>query len=109
MKRTFSLILAFMLAITGLQAAERHRYNFNSAWKLSLGDDKNAMQANHNDSRWKTVTSPRAFNEDEAFQVLSTNIRTPSCGTESISPAKDSKAGRCSSSLRASDRPVGST
>lgn len=69
MKRTFSLILAFMLAITGLQAAERHRYNFNSAWKLSLGDDKNAMQANHNDSRWKTVTLPRAFNEDEAFRV----------------------------------------
>jgi len=47
----------------------RQTYNFNSDWKLQIGDIPNAQLAGFNDSFWKRVTLPHAFNEDEAFRV----------------------------------------
>ena len=47
----------------------RQTYNFNSDWKLQIGDIRNAQQADFDDSGWKAITLPRAFNEDEAFKV----------------------------------------
>ena len=47
----------------------RQTYNFNSAWKLQIGDISNAQEVNFNDASWKPVTLPHAFNEDEAFRV----------------------------------------
>jgi len=47
----------------------RQTYNFNSDWKLQVGDILNAQQTNFNDSGWKAITLPHAFNEDEAFRV----------------------------------------
>jgi beta-galactosidase len=47
----------------------RQTYNFNSSWKLKIGDIYNAQKPDFNDADWKLVTLPRAFNEDEAFRV----------------------------------------
>jgi hypothetical protein len=51
------------------QTPERVKYNFNSGWRLHIGDTPEAQQPAYNDGDWKTVTLPRAFNEDEAFRV----------------------------------------
>ncbi|MDL2241700.1 beta-galactosidase, partial [Bacteroidales bacterium OttesenSCG-928-L03] len=48
---------------------QRTKYNFNSAWKLSVGDKQGAEAVNYNDRDWQEVTLPHAFNEDEAFKV----------------------------------------
>lgn len=45
------------------------KYNFNSEWKLRIGDFPKAKDAKFDDSKWKQVTLPHAFNEDEAFKL----------------------------------------
>lgn len=50
-------------------ADAREKYNFNSDWKLQVGDITGADKAKFDDSSWKRVTLPHAFNEDEAFKV----------------------------------------
>ena len=48
--------------------ATRQKLNFNSAWRLQVGDFPDAVRANFDDSRWRQVTLPYAFNGDEAFR-----------------------------------------
>src|SRR5260221_5998816 len=59
-------------------AAPRVRYNFNPDWKLFVGDPTGAEKPDFDDSSWKSVTMPRAWNEDDAFRKdikdLSTGI-----------------------------------
>ncbi len=43
------------------------KYNFNPEWKLYFGDGTGWEKPDFNDSSWKSVTLPHAFNEDEAF------------------------------------------
>ncbi|RKD90951.1 glycoside hydrolase family 2 protein [Mangrovibacterium diazotrophicum] len=61
-----------------LAQSERQTYNFNPGWKLFVGDAEGAEKSDFDDSKWKTVTLPYAWNEDEAFkkdiQDLSTGI-----------------------------------
>ncbi|TFW34641.1 glycoside hydrolase family 2 protein [Massilia horti] len=52
--------------VTGAQAA-RSVYNFNSDWRLAVADPTDASQAAFDDSSWKKITLPRAWNEDDAF------------------------------------------
>jgi beta-galactosidase len=56
----------------------RAKYNFNSDWKLFVGDAKGAETADFDDGNWKQVTLPRTWNEDDAFRKdikdLSTGI-----------------------------------
>src|SRR6266516_728526 len=47
----------------------RSNYNFNSGWKLLVGDPKGAETPAFDDSAWKKVTLPHAWNEDAAFKV----------------------------------------
>lgn len=47
----------------------RTKYNFNSDWKLFVGDQKGAAAPQFDDSGWKAVTTPHAWNEDAAFRV----------------------------------------
>jgi len=58
--------------------AQRFRYNFNSGWKLNVGDISGAQKADFDDSDWREVTLPFAWNQDEAFKEdivdLSTGI-----------------------------------
>lgn len=67
-------IILFLLILVGISqyaAATdvRDKYNFNSEWLLHVGDVPEAKQARYEDSNWKKVTLPRAFNEDEAFRL----------------------------------------
>ena len=49
-------------------ASRRAEYNFNSGWKLFVGDPAGAEAVGFDDSAWKDVTLPRAWNEDDAFR-----------------------------------------
>ncbi len=54
------------------------KFNFNSGWKVKVGDVSGAEAAGFDDSGWKSVTTPYAWNEQDAFrksiQELSTGI-----------------------------------
>ncbi|MCM1137661.1 MAG: DUF4982 domain-containing protein [Muribaculum sp.] len=50
-------------------AMARERYNFNPEWRLQIGDFPEAARPNFDDSGWKKITLPHAFNEEEAFKV----------------------------------------
>ncbi len=70
MLRCSPLLLAFAtLAASALSAApNREQLDFNPAWKLHVGDVPAAAQPDFNDTAWKPVTLPRAWNEDSAFR-----------------------------------------
>src|SRR5215212_436974 len=60
-----------LLCAAVAQAAPRSprvKYNFNSGWKLFVGDPAGAEAPGFDDSTWKEVTLPRAWNEDDAFR-----------------------------------------
>lgn len=66
----FLLVLLFTAwAATDSHAFERKKYNFNSEWRLQIGDSQEAKNTKFDDSQWKPVTLPHAFNEDEAFKL----------------------------------------
>lgn len=78
------LPLMAIIAVTVLSSlaltptGPRPRYNFNSDWKLFVGDAAGAEKPDFDDSLWKPVTLPHAWNEDDAFRKdikdLSTGI-----------------------------------
>lgn len=76
MKRFF-LVAAIVFAAISLYG-QRVKYNFNPSWKVFVGDDANASSVGYDDSKWKQVTLPWAWNEDDAFKKdivdLSTGI-----------------------------------
>ena len=47
----------------------RMKYNFNAGWRVNVGDVSGAEAAGFNDAGWKQVTTPYAWNEDDAFKV----------------------------------------
>lgn len=73
MRKTILSIL-FLLPLLVAQAVNmpagnlRNTYNFNSDWKLVIGDLPNANLNDFEDAAWPSVTLPHAFNEDEAFR-----------------------------------------
>jgi beta-galactosidase len=73
--RIFSLLLIFVSSSAHLTWASnetnspRAVYNFNPGWKLFVGDPDDASRAGFDDSDWKSVTLPHAWNEDAAFRV----------------------------------------
>lgn len=71
MKRRILLFLLAFISISQYVGASdaRNKYNFNSDWLLSVGDTPEAQQVRFQDTDWKKVTLPRAFNEDEAFRL----------------------------------------
>lgn len=72
------IITSLLLLIVVAAAAQRVKYNFNSGWKLKVGDITGAEAINYDDAAWKNITLPRAWNEDDAFKKdivdLSTGI-----------------------------------
>ena len=63
-----ALLVAFcVLCLTA--SAQRIRYNFNRGWLLSIGDPAGASDPSFDDSTWKRVTLPHAWNEDFAYRV----------------------------------------
>ena len=63
MKQFVFLIVAFFTTIT--LPAQRQKYNFNPGWKVFVGNNADAYKNDFDDSRWKNVTLPYAWNEDE--------------------------------------------
>ena len=69
---TLFLLTASLLASEPIYpplASPRAMFNFNPGWRLFVGDPTNASAAEFNDSSWKPVTLPHAWNEDSAFKV----------------------------------------
>ena len=67
-----ALLLAANIALAETvvpPASPRATFNFNPGWKLFVGDSTNAAAADFDDSAWKPVTLPHAWNEDSAFKV----------------------------------------
>ena len=74
-----ALLLATAPSIaTAQRGGVRAKYNFNGGWRLFVGDPAGAHEPGFDDSAWKDVTLPRAWNEDDAFRKdikdLSTGI-----------------------------------
>lgn len=67
--RYILICLFIFMALGHIHAAEREKYNFNSDWKLKVGDIIQAEEVDYWDAEWKSVTLPHAFNEDEAFKL----------------------------------------
>lgn len=65
--RPVLLVLSLFL-LTTVEAVERKKCNFNSEWRLQIGDFPDAATTAFDDSRWRQVTLPYAFNGDEAFR-----------------------------------------
>ena len=64
----FAILVIMLSLLTTMEATERMKYNFNSEWRLQVGDFPEAKIAGFDDSRWQQVTLPYAFNGDEAFR-----------------------------------------
>ena len=62
------LLVALVTFSASAEATERRKFNFNSDWRLCVGDFKEAAKTDFDDSRWQQVTLPYAFNGDEAFR-----------------------------------------
>ena len=64
------LLLVPHLAVAHIagEGSQRATYDFNSQWRLLVGDPKGAENADFDDSAWKPVTLPHAWNEDDAFR-----------------------------------------
>ena len=65
--RKFFLCSLFLLITVIVSASERKKLNFNSGWRLEVGDIVEASKPDFDDSQWKKVTLPYAFNGKEAF------------------------------------------
>ena len=71
MKRLYRNIICVLAALSvtlSLGAVERQKLNFNSGWRLQVGDITAAAQPEFDDAGWRQVTLPYAFNGDEAFR-----------------------------------------
>ncbi|MEO6394258.1 MAG: sugar-binding domain-containing protein [Pyrinomonadaceae bacterium] len=72
------VLILFIAAVGTAQQTPRKRYNFNSDWRLLVGDPAGAEKSDFDDGAWKRITTPHAWNEDDAFRKdikdLSTGI-----------------------------------
>lgn len=78
-RKLLLIIVLVFITITETHAqSQRTKYNFNSDWKVFVGDPAEAQQVTFDDASWKNVTLPYAWNEDDAFKKdivdLSTGI-----------------------------------
>lgn len=63
------LAVSLLLCVLPRLLAQRAAYDFNPGWRLLVGDAPGAEAPSFDDSAWKPVTLPRAWNEDDAFRV----------------------------------------
>jgi beta-galactosidase len=67
-RKKINMAVIIILFSAVLFANGRVKYNFNPQWKVLVGDPKGAQSADFDDSNWKEVTMPYAWNENEAFE-----------------------------------------
>jgi beta-galactosidase/beta-glucuronidase len=65
------LVLSSLFLLTDFSHGQSgtNRVKYNSDWKVLVGDPQGADQPGFDDSQWKRVTTPYAWNEDSAFRV----------------------------------------
>lgn len=68
-KAVILAVSALILLIMPANGSNREKYNFNSDWLIALGDISGGEKIDLDDSSWKCVTLPRAFNGEEAFHL----------------------------------------
>ena len=68
MKKTILTLAIFAITIVTAMAVERQKLNFNAGWLMKVGDIEDAQTYQYNDTRWKPVTLPYAFNGNEAYR-----------------------------------------
>ena len=82
MKKLSIVILAIVFLTVNFFAADlpaqsgREKYNFNSDWKLFVGDANGAENVDYDDANWKNITLPHAWNENDAFRRDIANLST---------------------------------
>ncbi len=79
MPKALQILLFFVICFfvtTILFANNRVKYNFNPNWKIVVGDPKGAESTDFNDSDWKSVSLPYAWNQEEAFKLDIHNLST---------------------------------
>src|SRR6266700_7974034 len=64
----FATSIALLVLAPFAPAAERAKYNFNPDWRVMVGDISGAEAIHFDDKTWKTVSTPHAWNEDDAFR-----------------------------------------
>lgn len=64
----FSFVMLLLVGSISANEGVRAKYNFNAQWKLFVGDSIGAEQPDFDDSEWKTVTLPYAWNQEEAYK-----------------------------------------
>lgn len=69
MRKTIFAVALLLAGTVSNAYADRKKYNFNSCWQLCVGDFPDAKNVKYDDSAWKHITLPHAFNEDEAFKL----------------------------------------
>ena len=66
---TYCIIMMLIMVLPPMaNAVERQKVCFNSDWRLKVGDAADARLTEYDDSDWRQVTLPYAFNGDEAFK-----------------------------------------
>ena len=78
-RKIFTLVCAVLsMAFVSCSSAGSPRtvYNFNNGWRLFVGDAGEAAQQDFDDTQWKEVTLPHAWNEDDAFRVAINRLGT---------------------------------
>ena len=63
------LALVTRLIPSASAGPDRATYDFNPGWRLCVGDPAGASAAAFDDTAWKPITLPHAWNEDAAFHV----------------------------------------
>src|SRR6266550_2995419 len=66
-----SLLILCVAAVAAAYDAPRNqrvKYDFNSGWKILVGDPNGAEAPSFEDANWKNITTPHAWNEDDAFK-----------------------------------------
>jgi hypothetical protein len=67
-KACFYFALLLFTSALFSQEFKREKYNFNSDWKLKTGDFEKAESPVFDDTQWRKVTLPHAYNQEEAFE-----------------------------------------
>ncbi|KAL4947933.1 beta-galactosidase [Aspergillus filifer] len=68
--------LCILLLLFSRTVYAREKYNFNQNWRVIVGDPDGAEKSTFDDSDWTEVTTPYAWNEDDAFHVSIANLST---------------------------------
>ena len=66
-----------LLVVAAMMVATVHaddRYNFNAGWRLHVEKGIIAQSPGYDDSSWKQVTLPYAWNQEEAFSCAGKNL-----------------------------------